>query len=90
MNNVVPLGRFVKKFLVVDKSENYYDLYTFNEFVNSNEIKDTIRKVKKDLVGEWSLDDFETAIKNKFGEKLECVELFDYSVDNIFEVLEDK
>lgn len=89
-SKIVTLGKFVNKFLVVDKSENYYDLYIFNEMVNSDEIKNTIRKVKKDLVGEWSLEDIETAIKNKFGNKLEMVKLFDYDCNNVFEVLEDE
>lgn len=65
----------VNRILVYDDMDGYFDAYFFNGVVNPEEIENEIKRIKTEMVGEWTLDNIRVAITEKFDVK--DVVLFD-------------
>lgn len=59
----------VNRILIYDDMDGFFDAYFFYTPVNEEEIKNTIIEVKKNLEGEWTLDDIRKVICEKFSVK---------------------
>ena len=46
----------VDRILIYDDMDGFFDAYFFNEMVNADEVEETVKQVKKDFEGEWTLD----------------------------------
>lgn len=56
----------VDRILVYDDMDGFFDAYFFTERVNDEEVKETIKEVKRKLPNEWTLDDIRVEIRKKF------------------------
>jgi hypothetical protein len=60
----------VDKCLIFNVDNNrYYDLYIFKNKVKMADIETVIRKVKKDNMYEWTMEDIQKAMKEEFAVK---------------------
>lgn len=75
------------RFMVYDENDTFYDLYEFKGKVNAEDIINIIKEVKTNMVGEWTMEDIEKAIKEKLPVK--SCKKFDYILKNLCEVMKD-
>lgn len=61
-----PMQYPLDRVLIYDDMDGYYDVYIFNTLVDEQDIKKVILDVKTRLEGEWTLEDIQNAMKNKF------------------------
>ena len=59
----------VDRILVYDDMDGFFDAYFFNEMVIAEEIEDTIKQVKKEFEGEWTLDHIRKRIIDTYNVK---------------------
>ena len=71
----------IKKLMIRDTSDGFYDIYIFEKEVEKKDIEETISLVKKQKEGEWTLDDITNAIKTIF--PIKEVIIFDVNQDII-------
>lgn len=71
----------IKKLMIRDTSDGFYDIYIFEKEVEKKDIEETISLVKKQKEGEWTLDDITNAIKAIF--PIKEVIIFDVNQDII-------
>lgn len=57
------------RILVYDDMDGFFDAYFFNEMVNIDEVEKTIKQVKKEFEGEWTLDHIRKRIMADFNVK---------------------
>ena len=71
----------IKKLMIRDTSDGFYDIYTFEREVEKKDIEEVISLTKKQKEGEWTLDDITNAIKAIF--PIKEVIIFDVNQDII-------
>lgn len=71
----------IKKLMIRDVSDGFYDIYVFEREVEKKDIEEAISLVKKHKEGEWTLDDVTNTIKSIFPVKE--VIIFDVNHDII-------
>ena len=71
----------IKKLMIRDTSDGFYDICIFEKEVEKKDIEETISLVKKQKEGEWTLDDITNAIKTIF--PIKEVIIFDVNQDII-------
>ena len=57
------------KILITDINDWFFDIYIFNEYVDSDDVKSVIKKVKEDYNEYWDLDIIQIAIETTFNVK---------------------
>lgn len=80
----------MKRILLKDSDEGFYNVITFKENFNSNDIEELINKIKKfkkDNIGEWNIDNISNFLKEEYS--VEKIELFDYIANNVIDVCKD-
>lgn len=73
-------------FMIYDDMENYFDIYIFNEEVNIKELKELVKKIKKENIGTWTLEMIEQEIRKRYNVKE--VIFIDDIVDNYIKISE--
>lgn len=59
----------VDRILIYDDMDGFFDAYFFNEMVNADDVEKTVKEVKKEFEGEWTLDHIRKRIMKKFNVK---------------------
>lgn len=68
----------IKKYLLRDDEEGFFDVFLFNEEIELEELENFIKDYKVKHFGEWNIDNISHAIMKKYNLKNENVILFDY------------
>lgn len=77
----------VDNILLEDSDEGLFNLIEFNEYVNFEEVKNIITKIKVEQFGEWNIDNITTELKKIYNVKE--VKLFESGLGNNIDIIKD-
>lgn len=77
----------VDNILLEDSDEGLFNLIEFNEYVNFEEVKNIITKIKVEQFGEWNIDSITTELKKIYNVKE--VKLFESGLGNNIDIIKD-